>query len=364
MVHRAPKSGKGWTLPLAAPSIKGSFGPIADRKTRGRSSEYTGCSSRCSSGSLGTLIRQQLRQLADQRLPLLHRKRLEIPHPPSHGGQLPRVGRGDQRPVGLAALEAEKEGAVGGGHCADQLRDHLAAGVEEVLEGHRFEGHAGEAALEGLGDVFGAGGEDLAHGAVMAEEVDDESLAQSVGQALAAQEVAYVEEVPRVLAVKGREQLAGIEILEGDHLRLGEAEGVLDRLADGHVAGLADHAAQDRGNLYLHPRAGRGDGEAADGALGLRAGDACARNVRKDARLDAPHAGVDAGQRLRAVVQRQIGQVDVDREARQVAVEEVDRRAALQREVALLRDQRQDPDQKAHLPTVSLINGHPDPPAR
>ena len=58
------------------------------------------------------------------------------------------------------------------------------------------------------------------------------------------------------------------------------------------------------------------------------------------------------------VLDRQVGEVDIDREARHVAHEEVDRGAALECEAGLLGDERNDADQQRGLPAEFLRCRH------
>ena len=61
------------------------------------------------------------------------------------------------------------------------------------------------------------------------------------------------------------------------------------------------------------------------------------------------HRVVDLDEAFGAVLDRQIGQIDIDRESRKVAIEEVDGRPALERKYFLLCDIRQYPDEQRHL---------------
>ena len=69
----------------------------------------------------------------------------------------------------------------------------------------------------------------------------------------------------------------------------------------------------------------------------------------RDRVRDPLHAGIDRLQRCRAIGDRHIGQIDIDREPRHVAHEQVDRSPALEREFFLRRDERHGPDQQRHL---------------
>lgn len=63
-------------------------------------------------------------------------------------------------------------------------------------------------------------------------------------------------------------------------------------------------------------------------------------------------------------MQRQVHQVDIDGEARQIALEQVDGRAALKRKTVFLRDDRQETQEQADLCDVGFTQCHRIPPAR
>src|SRR3546814_5695094 len=94
------------------------------------------------------------------------------------------------------------------------------------------------------------GGEQLVRRAVVADQVDEESPEEIVGDALVFVEVEDVEKVARVLAVERGGDLSGVEIGERDDLHLRIAEPVLDRRTAGEKLRLAhrpaQHGAQDR----------------------------------------------------------------------------------------------------------------------
>ena len=77
---------------------------------------------------------------------------------------------------------------------------------------------------------------------------------------------------------------------------------------------------------------------------------------------DARQRSLDVRKRPCSVRNRQIGEVDVDRQPGKVSDEQVDRRPVLQCEASLLRDVRQGADQQLDLPPVSLIHRHGDRP--
>lgn len=77
----------------------------------------------------------------------------------------------------------------------------------------------------------------------------------------------------------------------------------------------------------------------------------------------APHRRVDILQGGGTVLDRQIGQIDIDRKARHIAYEQVDRRAAFQGETVLGRDERKDLDKQGDLTAIPLIYCHRVPSA-
>lgn len=79
-----------------------------------------------------------------------------------------------------------------------------------------------------------------------------------------------------------------------------------------------------------------------------------------DPLLDAQHGGVGRGERGGAILDRQIGEVDVDREAWQVAHEQVDRCAALEGKDSFLSNERENADEKGDLLPVVVEKSHGD----
>ncbi|MNM94593.1 hypothetical protein D3C81_1070030 [compost metagenome] len=154
-----------------------------------------------------------------------------------------------------------------------------------------------------------------------------------------------------------RRELAGIEVGEIQHLHLGEAECLLHPRAHHHSAHRMHHAAHHRRRLDLHARAAAASHQPRDRPCTL---------ARRGLHLQLPRAGAQHicqspegfGNQLRilgVVVDRQPGQIYVHRQARQVVLEEVDGRAALERKARLLREHRQDIDQQPHPVGVAPI---------
>ena len=77
--------------------------------------------------------------------------------------------------------------------------------------------------------------------------------------------------------------------------------------------------------------------------------------------MAASIAARDAGRRF----DRQIGEIDIDRQTRHVADKQIDRRAAFEGEACLLRDMRQHPDEQRGLLAVEVSGtASRSPPAR
>ena len=90
----------------------------------------------------------------------------------------------------------------------------------------------------------------------------------AIVDALVGEQIADVEQVARMLAVEGGDDLAGIEIGEGEHLHLGKAEGGLDGGRDAAQLGRVGAAAHDRRDLDLDLHAGLAHEQLGDGAFG------------------------------------------------------------------------------------------------
>jgi hypothetical protein len=148
-------------------------------------------------------------------------------------------------------------------------------------------------------------------------------------------------------------------------LHLREAERVLDSRRYGPRFRCKDASAQHGRDLDLDlctPLLDDETGEAAvalPAFMGAGAHDACL-----DALLDPQQRGFDGGQRFFTRHDGQESQVDIDRQARHVAHEEIDGGAALEGEVLLFRHGRNGMDQQCDLIPVPLIDRHVIPPAR
>jgi hypothetical protein len=73
---------------------------------------------------------------------------------------------------------------------------------------------------------------------------------------------------------------------------------------------------------------------------------------------DPPKGGVDRRQGRLSIPDGQIGQVDIDGQAGEIADEQIDRRAAFQGEGLLLENQGQDAHQEPNLPLIGVTVRH------
>ena len=199
---------------------------------------------------------------------------------------------------------------------------------------------------------------------MMAHQIDDEGGANPVVDPFVRQQVMDVEQVARMLTVEPRHHLSGEQVRERHHPNGGKAELLFDRIRDRLLLRLEHAAAQHRRDLDLDLRSAFTNEELVDRAFlsqhsGLNASD---RKGGLDTLTDATQRSLDVRKRLCSVRDRQIGEVDVDRQPRKVSDEQVDRRPTLQREAFLLRDVRQSADQQLDLSPVSLIHRHRGPP--
>ncbi len=105
------------------------------------------------------------------------------------------------------------------GHVADDLGDEFLTRLQKVIENDRYIRHPLKAAREFLRDVKAGRGQYLGHWAVVAENVDDEGLAQGIVDALICEELADIEQVSAYLFRRTICHARWEERLE-DHLEL------------------------------------------------------------------------------------------------------------------------------------------------
>ncbi len=88
----------------------------------------------------------------------------------------------------------------------------------------------------------------------MAENVNEECLAQIVIDALIGQQIPHVEKITRMLAVEGGDDLTGIEVGEADNLDFSKSKLLFDSGRNTSHRRFINAAAQDRCHLNLDLR--------------------------------------------------------------------------------------------------------------
>ena len=94
-------------------------------------------------------------------------------------------------------------------------------------------------------NIFQGWRKNLGHRAIVAEQVNDEGLAQIVSDALVGEQVAHIEEIAGMLAVQRRDDLARIKVGEDTTAGLGKSEFRFDGRLDRCHVGFEDTAAQN-----------------------------------------------------------------------------------------------------------------------
>jgi hypothetical protein len=246
-------------------------------------------------------------------------------------------------------------------HIADDLGHERLARDDEIVKRYRLIRHAIEAAREFLADIFLRRAQNFRHRPIMAEEVYDEGRAQIVADAFVPQQIADIEQIARMLAIEGGDDLSGVEIGRRDHLDFGESEFVFD-LA-GHAASFwgKGAATQYRRHFDLDLDAVGAHEKRGHRAIMSMQIDPRAADGRFDLRRYPFRRRIDRRKGLVARMDGQICQIDIDRKARHIADEQIDRRAAFQREAVFRRDQRDRPDEQGDLAAIDIGERHQKP---
>ena len=92
-------------------------------------------------------------------------------------------------------------------HVRDNAFDQGRACRDQLFSSHRLGDHTLETRDELGRDILGTHGQHLGHGPVVAEQIDDEGGAQPIVDALVGEQIADVEQVPRMLAIEGGDDL-------------------------------------------------------------------------------------------------------------------------------------------------------------
>ena len=124
----------------------------------------------------------------------------------------------------------------------DRIDNRLASG-DQLTKFYRLGCHALEVLLKLAGNVLWPSRQHLCHGAGMGKEIHNEGGAEFEADAFICEQTPNIEEVTWMLAVECRDNLAGIEVGEGNHLHLGETEHLLHGPRDVPDFRLVDAAA-------------------------------------------------------------------------------------------------------------------------
>ena len=91
---------------------------------------------------------------------------------------------------------------------------------------------------------------------------------------------------------------------------------------------------------------------------------AAARYILGYSGSNPPYGGIDIGERSRAIFDRQIGQIDIDRQTWKVSNEKIDGRATLQCKDVLLCNERKISNKEADLRAIGFRRRHRVSPAQ
>lgn len=150
-------------------------------------------------------ITQDFLELRDELRPVLGRKLVQIDLLPAHRRQLRRARDAQQAPIRLAALKPYEEILMSLRHFSRDLGDQRFSGFEQLVQTYFIGAHALEAVRELVLDILATRNHDLGNRPVMADEVDDECLAEIVRDAFVGEQIADIEQVARMLPVERRE---------------------------------------------------------------------------------------------------------------------------------------------------------------
>ena len=135
---------------------------------------------------------ERLAQVAEERLPLFRVSFGEDLEPPLNGGQRFDVRDTQQFPLGSSFPDGEKEPAVFLGHTSDEFLDEFFPRAKQVAKCNSSYRHPLKSAREFLGDIEAHGRENLRHGPVVAEDVNQEGLSQGWPDSLVYEKVADI----------------------------------------------------------------------------------------------------------------------------------------------------------------------------
>lgn len=161
-----------------------------------------------------------------------------------------------------------------------------------------------------------------------------------------------------MLTIKGGHDFSAVKIGKRDHLNFGKSIGLFDGFRNGPCFRFLDAAAQDGRYLDFDLDMVGPDDQLRNGPIGAAWGHVRSGNAAFDACSNAVHGGVDIRQGFGPWSHRQVGQIDIDRQARHVSDEEVDGGATLEGEALFRRDKGQGAYEKRHLFPVLVVKRH------
>lgn len=192
------------------------------------------------------------------------------------------------------------------GELAHYQRNQRLSYFAQFITGDRMHGHSDEASIKLCGQRFPAGGKDLSHGTVVAEQIDDEGCSEFIANTLARKEITNIKETARVLPVQGGDELPGVEVGERDNLHFCEAKRGLYDPRDGTLFRLKDAASQDGRHFDFHQSIPLANQDFRD-RLFRHYGetDRDPAHPVLDTFGNTPEGGIDSGERLSSARNRQ-----------------------------------------------------------
>ena len=211
---------------------------------------------------------------------------------------------------------------------ADLRNEFLARGNQGVKRS-LINRHANEFLLECLPDILQSRLQDFVCRAIVAEDVGEESLKERVVDASISKQVLHVKQVPRMLTIKCRNHLAGIEIGKRNHLKFGEPKSIFGGWMHSPQINRMNRSSKDRIDFNLDLRRPLTTYES--GSVGGNIfGDNAAGHSFTDALGNARKCSSDSKKRGFAILDGQVNQIEIHGEPGEISDKEIDCRATLQ----------------------------------
>jgi hypothetical protein len=150
--------------------------------------------------------------------------------------------------------------------------------------------------------------------AIVAEDVGEESLKERVVDAFISKQILHVKQVPRMLTVKCRNHLAGIEIGKRNHLNFGKPKSLFGGWMHRSQINRMNRSSKDRSDFNLdlrRPLTNYESGSVSGGILG----DNAAGHRFTDALGNARKRRSDSKKRDFAILDGQVNQIDIHGES-------------------------------------------------